>query len=59
MAKFAETGIEIRKILLKKPDLTEPIEPTYDIEISSEKEGQKQIAVYVDKINELDAKKIT
>ena len=41
MPLFAKYGIEVRFLLSVKPPVTEPTEPTYEVEITGETEAQK------------------
>ena len=42
MAVFAKDGIEIRNILRTRPQLVEPSEPVYEVEITGETEAQRK-----------------
>ena len=42
IAVFAEDGIEIRNLLRARPQLAEPSEPVYEVEITGETEAQRK-----------------
>ena len=42
MAVFAKDGVEIRNLLRRRPQLVEPSEPVYEVEITVETEAQKK-----------------
>ena len=42
MAVFAKDGIEIRNLLRARPQLVEPSEPVYEVEITGKTEAQRK-----------------
>ena len=42
MAVFAKDGIEIRNLLRAKPQLADPVEPVYEIEIQGKSDAQRK-----------------
>ena len=42
MAVFAKDGIETRNLLRTRPQLVEPSEPVYEVEITGETEAQRK-----------------
>ena len=42
MAVFAKDGIEIRNLLRTRPQIIEPSEPVYEVEITGETEAQRK-----------------